>query len=97
MMSDSGSIAAAVAFVDRLNAGELPALSGLRLEIEEAVVDGCVVVLFGVARPAGPTDRTPARSPVACRVVLEEEVVTDWRLYGAGELRPPVSAVAASA
>jgi hypothetical protein len=85
-MSDEGSVAAALTFVDRLRAGEL---ASLQIEVDEAVVDGCVVVLFGVARPAG----QGGLSPVACRVRVEDDVVTDWCLYGAGDLRP----VAASA
>jgi hypothetical protein len=96
-MTDAQSIEAALAFVARLNAGELPDLSGLWVDVDEAVVDGCVVVLFGVLRPASSPDRSPDLAPVACRLRLHEDAVTDWRLYGVGEPHPSLFGVAASA
>ena len=96
-MSDADSVATALAFVERLNAGELPDLSGLQVEVEEAVVDGCVVVLFGVLRPEGSADRSPGRSPVACRLRVQEDLVVEWSLHGAAAPRPALLGVAASA
>ena len=78
-MSDSASVAAAMDFVARLNAGEVPDVTWAQIEIDEVVVDGCVVVLFGVG-----TGTTNGTGPVACRVRIEEGSVTDWWLYGAG-------------
>ena len=78
-MSDSSRVAVAVEFVARLNAGELPDVHGVHLDIDEVVVDGCIVAMFGVAR--APTN---GAGPVACRIRVEDGVVPDWSLYGAG-------------
>ncbi len=78
-MSDSSRVAVAVNFVARLNAGELPDVGGVHLDIDEVVVDGCIVAMFGVARAS-----TNGTGPVACRIKVEGGVVTDWSLYGAG-------------
>jgi hypothetical protein len=76
-MSDSSAVAVAVEFMDRLNAGEVADVRGVRVDIDEVVVDGCIVAMFGSAGGA-----TNGAAPVACRVVVEEGVVTDWVLYG---------------
>lgn len=82
-MSDAGCVDVAVEFVRRLNAGEVPGANDLRLEIDEVVVDGCVVALFGSARSE--VDRA---FPVACRVLVEGGVVSDWSLYGSAAANP---------